>query len=55
MVAFERGIKFSDGLKTLVQHNYPIAETSGSPNPKNLPTHPMAFVLGTRGTDPNAG
>jgi FAD synthetase len=45
MVAFEQGVKFSQGLEILVKHNL-------------LPgcniTFPMAFVLGTRSSDPNA-
>ncbi|EEC47793.1 predicted protein, partial [Phaeodactylum tricornutum CCAP 1055/1] len=45
MIAFEQGIKFSEGLKTLVTHNVP--------QNSNV-SFPVAFVLGTRATDPNA-
>lgn len=45
MVAFEEGVKFADGLKILVQNNYVEGSTT---------TFPMAFVLGTRSSDPNA-
>ena len=45
MVAFEKGIKFANGLEILVQNNVlPGCNT----------TFPMAFVLGTRSSDPNA-
>jgi len=47
MLAFEKGIKFGEGLQTLVNHNIP----SGGSNV----AFPLAFVLGTRSTDPNAG
>jgi len=45
MLAFEKGIKFSDGLRILVDNNV----LPGSTN-----IFPMAFVLGTRSSDPNA-
>jgi FAD synthetase len=45
MICFEQGIGFSDGLEILVSHNYPRGSTV---------TFPMAFVLGTRSSDPNA-
>lgn len=45
MVAFEEGVKFADGLKILVDNNY---------LPGCNVTFPMAFVLGTRSSDPNA-
>jgi FAD synthetase len=45
MVAFEQGIAFSDGLKTLVDNNVPEGSTKA---------FPMAFVLGTRSSDPNS-
>jgi FAD synthetase len=45
MVAFEKGVKFADGLKILVDYNI----VPGSSKP-----FPMAFVLGTRSSDPNA-
>lgn len=45
MIAFEEGVKFADGLKILVANNVqPGSDTS----------FPMAFVLGTRSSDPNA-
>lgn len=46
MVAFEKGVKFSAGLQTLVQTNI----LPGCNRP-----FPMGFVLGTRSSDPNAG
>ena len=45
MVAFAQGVSFSDGLGLLVENNFP----SGSSK-----AFPMAFVLGTRSSDPNA-
>jgi FAD synthetase len=45
MLAFEQGVKFSQGLEILVQNNL---VTGGKQ------TFPMAFVLGTRSSDPNA-
>ena len=67
MLAFQEGVGFVGGLEILVKQNYlhPILEGQGqqgqaqalsaktrtrSPMP-----HPMAFVLGTRAADPNAG
>eukprot|EP00980_Cylindrotheca_fusiformis_P000666 scaffold160_cov136-Cylindrotheca_fusiformis.AAC.13 len=45
MLAFAQGVKFSDGLRILVDKNIlPGCNT----------TFPMAFVLGTRNSDPNA-
>ena len=45
MVAFEEGVKFADGLKIVVDNNYlPGCNIS----------FPVAFVLGTRSSDPNA-
>ncbi len=44
MIAFD-GISFSDGLGLLVDHNFPAGSTAA---------FPMAFVLGTRSSDPNA-
>jgi FAD synthetase len=45
MLAFAQGVKFSDGLKILVDENtVPGCNT----------TFPMGFVLGTRSSDPNA-
>lgn len=48
MVAFEQGVNFAAGLKILVEHNF--AGSSG----ESSVVLPMAFVLGTRGSDPNA-
>ena len=45
MIAFEQGIGFSGGLGLLVNHNFPAGSTVA---------FPMAFVLGTRSSDPNA-
>lgn len=45
MLSFEQGVKFSHGLATLVENNTPADAA--------VP-FPMAFVLGTRATDPNA-
>lgn len=45
MIAFENGIGFSTGLEILVKNNF-IATSSD--------VFPMAFVLGTRISDPNA-
>lgn len=45
MLAFAQGVKFSDGLKILVDQN--ILPGSNS-------AFPMGFVLGTRSSDPNA-
>jgi FAD synthetase len=45
MVAFEEGVKFADGLKIVVENNY---------FPGCNITYPVAFVLGTRSSDPNA-
>ncbi len=45
MVAFEEGVNFAEGLKILVDNNFlPECNTA----------FPMAFVLGTRSSDPNA-
>ena len=45
-IAFQQGIKFNEGLEVMVQHNIP---------PQSSVVFPMAFVLGTRSSDPNAG
>lgn len=45
-IAFKQGIKFNEGLEVLVNNNIP---------PKSSVVFPMAFVLGTRSSDPNAG
>ena len=49
MLAFDQGIKFADGLSSVVSANY-IDQKAESSRP-----FPMAFVLGTRRGDPNAG
>jgi len=53
MIAFDEGVGFVDGLRILVKENYispcPLA------NSATTPPYPIAFVLGTRTTDPNAG
>ena len=49
MVVFDRGIKFADGLSSVVSTNY-VGQTADTTRP-----FPMAFVLGTRRGDPNAG
>lgn len=46
MIAFEEGISFGQGLQIIVDNNF-VSGTKG-------PVSPMAFVLGTRSTDPNA-
>jgi FAD synthetase len=46
MISFQEDVKFSQGLKLLVQNNIPADSQI---------VFPMAFVLGTRMTDPNAG
>ena len=53
MIAFEEGIKFSDGLKLLVEKNHPLVLQGSGVSSQVI--MPMAFVLGTRTTDPNAG
>jgi FAD synthetase len=47
MISFGRGVSFGDGLQLLVENNTPDETTAAS--------YPMAFVLGTRSGDPNAG
>mmetsp|Transcript_17363 Transcript_17363/g.32922 ORF Transcript_17363/g.32922 Transcript_17363/m.32922 type:complete len:796 (+) Transcript_17363:270-2657(+) len=58
MIAFEDGVSFSEGLRMLVENNYlqPVVDGGGSwrRHRVNVP-HPMAFILGTRESDPNAG
>jgi FAD synthetase len=61
MIAFEDGVGFSEGLGMLVENNYlqPVALSSNVSAQSgrlrlNVP-HPMAFILGTRESDPNAG
>eukprot|EP00532_Pseudo-nitzschia_australis_P018092 CAMPEP_0168311094 /NCGR_PEP_ID=MMETSP0142_2-20121227/67184_1 /TAXON_ID=44445 /ORGANISM="Pseudo-nitzschia australis, Strain 10249 10 AB" /LENGTH=694 /DNA_ID=CAMNT_0008263981 /DNA_START=1803 /DNA_END=3887 /DNA_ORIENTATION=+ len=45
MVAFEHGVGFAEGLDILVKNNFFLGMKE---------TRPMAFVLGTRESDPNA-
>jgi FAD synthetase len=52
MLAFEEGTKFAEGLELLVRKNFPSAMLQENVAPLNFP---LAFVLGTRTTDPNAG
>jgi len=59
MVAFEKGIKFSDGLRLIVDTNFVVDDdlldnTYEEGRQRRRP-YPMAFVLGTRSSDPNAG
>eukprot|EP00978_Attheya_sp_CCMP212_P008451 scaffold19858_cov56-Attheya_sp.AAC.8 len=54
MIVFERGIKFAEGLQIIVDANYPNGANRNGDGQK-APPHPMAFVLGTRTSDPNAG
>jgi FAD synthetase len=59
MIAFEENVGFVGGLKMLVEQNYlqSLPESSSTMSiatPLQQP-HPMAFVLGTRESDPNAG
>jgi FAD synthetase len=50
MIAFEHGVKFSTGLEILVNHNV----MPGNGSDTTAAVFPMAFVLGTRSSDPNA-
>ncbi|KAL9185470.1 hypothetical protein ACHAXT_003247 [Thalassiosira profunda] len=57
MLAFKEGVSFGEGLKYLVERNTApgkdgLSFSSGATLP---PPHPLAFVLGTRKDDPNAG
>ena len=49
MIAFPEGTKYSTGLRIFVEHN----KLPGTG--ENTPAFPLAFVLGTRENDPNAG
>jgi len=55
-MAFAQGTKFQDGLKLLVDNNVPPCASASATAASETPTVvlPMAFVLGTRLTDPNA-
>jgi len=50
MLAFDESFGFNDGLELLVKEHY----LSPCPLASSIPPYPMAFVLGTRATDPNA-
>ena len=61
MVAFEEGVKFAAGLEILVKMNFATSSSSSSSKTDGSPESsihdvvlPMAFVLGTRESDPNA-
>ena len=60
MLAFVEGTSFPKGLEYLVRNNYPPGE-NGQYQPqqncikRNKPSYPLAFILGTRSDDPNAG
>ena len=60
MLAFKEGVSFGEGLKYLVERNFPPAKNGLSYYTTNTatplpPPHPLAFILGTRKNDPNAG
>ena len=56
MLAFEKGINYPDGLRSIVETNFVGASKSNAD--AGIDTRrpfPIAFVLGTRAGDPNAG
>lgn len=65
MVSFGGGVGYAEGLRLLVETNVPeggsgpVGGTGRAPmeggNRRAQPAQPMAFVLGTRAGDPNAG
>ena len=63
MIAFEMGVTYLEGLRHLVERNRFAGGggggdgdgTTASPPTLLPPPYPLAFVLGTRGDDPNAG
>lgn len=62
MLAFKEGVSFGEGLKYLVSRNFAPGMDGlsyyGKNNDETMrmpPPHPLAFVLGTRSNDPNAG
>jgi len=58
MLAFKEGVSFGEGLKYLVERNISPGKDGLSfhRNSERMPPpHPLAFVLGTRKNDPNAG
>ncbi len=59
MLAFSEGVSFMEGLRYLVERNF-IPGMDGYSFRNNVRSyrsapHPLAFVLGTRKNDPNAG
>lgn len=57
MMVFEEGTSFPKGLTYLVENNYPPGKSGEYPSQRDsdAPPHPLAFILGTRSDDPNAG
>eukprot|EP00984_Skeletonema_dohrnii_P021539 scaffold10794_cov205-Skeletonema_dohrnii-CCMP3373.AAC.3 len=62
MLAFKEGVSFGEGLQYLVERNFAPGKNGLSyygTNKESLlhlpPPHPLAFILGTRSNDPNAG
>lgn len=60
MLAFEEGTSFPSGLTYLVENNHPPGRNGQYQTQKegvgsHVPAHPLAFILGTRSDDPNAG
>lgn len=58
MVAFEEGVKFATGLEILVKKNFATSTCDNGSSSDSLTIYnvvlPMAFVLGTRESDPNS-
>ena len=56
MIAFKEGVSFGDGLNYLVERNVnPYGNDIQSSSSISTTPFPLAFVLGTRKNDPNAG
>lgn len=57
MLEFAEGTSFPKGLTYLVENNHPPGKSGKYPTQKDAdaPPHPLAFILGTRSDDPNAG
>jgi hypothetical protein len=62
MLAFKEGVSFGEGLQYLVERNFAPGKNGlshygqNNDSAHNLPPpHPLAFILGTRSNDPNAG
>ena len=56
MIAFKEGVSFGDGLRYLVERNFaPNKQGVSYSSSSQVPPHPLAFILGTRSDDPNAG